>query len=198
MRRVNIKHNEFKSPNIFLQLKIFHSGDVKSIWAELAEGKVERGTGVPGLLHTDFFRREYIMNYLLGTSKTPQISIWDGIVMGGGVGISVLGQFRVATEKALFAMPETAIGLFPDVGSSAWLPHLADGYGAAIGEAFGVLNVPILTSVYLSLVRYGWLSPRGGGPAALWHCDSLHHQVGRPDGAMLRHSRRTNEIILSQ
>ncbi len=111
-------------------------GDVRAIYTELGEcskNGIRIGTGQPGFLHTDFFRHEYIMNYLLGTSIVPQISLWDGIVMGGGVGISVLGEFRVATEKSLFAMPETAIGLFPDVGSSAWLPHLEDGYGNYIG-----------------------------------------------------------------
>ena len=82
------------------------------------------GTGKPGLLSSDFFRKEYEMNFLLGNSVVPQITIWDGIVMGGGVGVSVFGEFRIATEKCLFAMPETGIGLFPDVGSSAWIPHL--------------------------------------------------------------------------
>lgn len=115
-------------------------GDVKAMWSELMTAGQENsiplalvGSGKPGYLHTDFFRQEYIMNYLLGTSLKPQVSLWDGIVMGGGVGLSVLGEFRVATEKSLFAMPETAIGLFPDVGSTAWLPHLPDGYGAYIG-----------------------------------------------------------------
>lgn len=100
-------------------------GDVKTIWQGLMTS--------PDYEADKFFRTEYYMNYLLGTSNAPQISIWDGIVMGGGVGISIFGEFRVATEKALFAMPETAIGLFPDVGGSAWLPHLQDGYGAYIG-----------------------------------------------------------------
>lgn len=53
--------------------------------------------------------------------------------MGGGVGLSVLGKFRVTSEKSLFAMPETAIGIFPDVGGSAWLPHLNSGVGEYIG-----------------------------------------------------------------
>lgn len=72
---------------------------------KLPEGDV--GSGKPGLVHSDFFRAEYTMNYLLGVSLVPQISVWDGIVMGGGVGISVLGEYRIATENTLFAMPET-------------------------------------------------------------------------------------------
>lgn len=127
-------------------------GDVKAIWQELQTAGTESpkplplavvGSGKPGYAHTDFFRQEYIMNYLLGTSLAPQVSFWDGIVMGGGVGVSVLGEFRVATEKSLFAMPETAIGLFPDVGSSAWLPHLPDGYGAFIGKMFLMILHPL-------------------------------------------------------
>lgn len=83
---------------------------MKSIWGDLVAANEDRGTGKPGYLHTDFFRNEYTMNYMLGTSRVPQVSLWDGVVMGGGVGISVLGQFRVATEKTLFAMPETGKG----------------------------------------------------------------------------------------
>lgn len=120
-------------------------GDVKSIWENVENLKIQAkensldinqliGTGKPGDIHADFFRQEYIMINLLATSNAPQISFWDGIVMGGGVGVSILGEFRVATEKSLFAMPETAIGIFPDVGSSAWLPHLQDGYGNYVGK----------------------------------------------------------------
>jgi len=108
-------------------------GDVKSLYEDVVAGGPTLGKGVSGRMSTDFFKEEYEMNYMLGTSPIPQISIWNGIVMGGGVGISVLGDFRVATEKTMFAMPETAIGLFPDVGSSAWLPHLHPGVGEYIG-----------------------------------------------------------------
>ncbi len=118
-------------------------GDVKSIWEEIAQGGTDGkpldvslvGQGTSGFKHSDFFRVEYQMNYALGMCAAPaQVSLWDGFVMGGGVGISALGKYRVCTDSTMFAMPETAIGLFPDVGSSNWLPHLKPaGFGMYIG-----------------------------------------------------------------
>ena len=72
----------------------------------------------------DFFYHEYKVNYMIATSKIPIISFWDGVVMGGGVGISIHGKYRIATENTLFAMPECGIGLFPDVGSMWWMNQL--------------------------------------------------------------------------
>ncbi|XP_054273098.1 3-hydroxyisobutyryl-CoA hydrolase, mitochondrial-like [Macrosteles quadrilineatus] len=72
----------------------------------------------------NFFRKEYTMDYIISQYKKPYIALIDGITMGGGVGISVNGKYRIATEKTLFAMPETAIGLFPDVGASYFLSRL--------------------------------------------------------------------------
>ncbi len=72
----------------------------------------------------DFFHDEYIMNITIAEYPKPYISFVDGITMGGGVGISVPGDFWVASEKTLFAMPETALGLFPDVGGGYFLPRL--------------------------------------------------------------------------
>ena len=77
----------------------------------------------------NFFNDEYRLNYALHTLPVPLVSIIDGITMGGGVGLSVHGTFRVATEKTLFAMPETGIGLFPDVGGGYFLPRLPDDLG---------------------------------------------------------------------
>eukprot|EP01129_Flabellula_baltica_P014123 TRINITY_DN6707_c0_g1_i2.p1 TRINITY_DN6707_c0_g1~~TRINITY_DN6707_c0_g1_i2.p1 ORF type:complete len:385 (-),score=111.37 TRINITY_DN6707_c0_g1_i2:16-1170(-) len=80
-------------------------------------------------LAADFFKEEFILNHLIGTITKPHIAIIDGITMGGGVGLSVHGQFRVATEKTLFAMPETAIGYFCDVGGTYFLPRLRNNLG---------------------------------------------------------------------
>jgi enoyl-CoA hydratase len=71
-----------------------------------------------------FFQVEYRLNHLLFTYQKPTIAFMDGITMGGGVGISQPCQYRVATENTRFAMPETAIGLFPDVGGGWYLSRL--------------------------------------------------------------------------
>jgi enoyl-CoA hydratase len=72
----------------------------------------------------DFFFTEYRLNHLLFTYAKPTIAFMDGIVMGGGVGISQPCKYRIATENTRFAMPETAIGLFPDVGGGWYLSRL--------------------------------------------------------------------------
>lgn len=91
-------------------------GDVKAVYLA--------GESDDKALTIDFFREEYKLNHMIATQKAPQISLWDGVVMGGGVGLSVHGKYRVATENTIFAMPECKIGLFPDVGGSWWIPRL--------------------------------------------------------------------------
>lgn len=76
------------------------------------EGKADRA------LFEGFFHDEYRMNQAIARLVTPYVAILDGMVMGGGVGLSIHGPFRVATERTEFAMPETGIGLIPDVGGT--------------------------------------------------------------------------------
>jgi enoyl-CoA hydratase len=77
-----------------------------------------------GAAAREFFFTEYRLNHLLFTYAKATVAFMDGITMGGGVGISQPCRFRVATENTRFAMPETAIGLFPDVGGGWYLPRL--------------------------------------------------------------------------
>ncbi len=71
-----------------------------------------------------FFAAEYAVNQAIADYPKPYVSLIDGICMGGGIGVSVHGSARIATEAAMFAMPETGIALFPDVGATYLLPRL--------------------------------------------------------------------------
>jgi enoyl-CoA hydratase len=81
----------------------------------------------------ELFRAEYTLNRNLFHFPKPCVALIDGVTMGGGAGLSVHGSHRVATERTLFAMPETGIGLFPDVGSSYFLPRLPGELGLYLG-----------------------------------------------------------------
>lgn len=81
----------------------------------------------------DFYAHEYRLNTLIKRYPKPYIALINGIVMGGGVGVSVHGVARVCGEGTMFAMPETGIGLFPDVGGTFFLPRLAGELGMYLG-----------------------------------------------------------------
>lgn len=97
-------------------------GDVTGLYREMRDNP-------SGTLRRDFFRDEYIVNRRIYRYAKPWISLIDGIDMGGGVGLSVHGSHSVASEKFLFAMPETTIGLFPDVGGGYFLSRLQGALG---------------------------------------------------------------------
>ncbi len=80
-----------------------------------------------------FFSEEYALNRLIAGYPKPYVALIDGICMGGGIGVSVHGAYRVATEHAMFAMPETAIGFFPDIGATYFLPRLPGRIGFYLG-----------------------------------------------------------------
>jgi len=94
-------------------------GDVRSLYDMKHAGKSPKEI-------TQFFREEYHLDQLIGMlpSNILHVSLLNGITMGGGVGLSVHGKIRVATDNTLFAMPETELGFFPDVGGSYFLPRL--------------------------------------------------------------------------
>ncbi|WCM90111.1 enoyl-CoA hydratase/isomerase family protein [Acidovorax sp. NCPPB 3576] len=99
----------------------------------------------------DFFTEEYALNHLIHHYGKPYIAFMDGIVMGGGMGISQGASLRIVTERTKMAMPETAIGLFPDVGggyflsrcpghAGEWLGLAGDTIGAGDAVALGLAD----------------------------------------------------------
>ena len=92
-------------------------GDIVSLY------NAKKGDGDPKILR-EFFHQEYKVDYNLSKMKPLQVSIWNGFVMGGGVGVSVHAPIRIATDNSVFAMPETGIGLFTDVGASYFLSRV--------------------------------------------------------------------------
>jgi enoyl-CoA hydratase len=100
-------------------------GDIRSLHGVLTTQGVDEALR--------FYAIEYPMNARLHHFTKPWIALLDGIAMGGGVGVSVHGSHRIVTERTLFAMPETGIGLFPDVGATYMLPRLPGALGRYLG-----------------------------------------------------------------
>jgi len=100
-------------------------GDIRAVQRAVAAGRGQEGA--------DLLRDEYRMNALIGAYPKPYIAFLHGITMGGGAGLSVHGRYRLADDTLAFAMPETAIGFIPDVGSSFFLSRLPDGIGMYLG-----------------------------------------------------------------
>lgn len=99
-------------------------GDIKTLW-QLGQDDPEAAMA--------FWAEEYRLDARLHRLEKPVVAVMDGICMGGGVGLSVHGSHPVVTERTRFAMPETGIGYFPDVGGSYMLPRLADEMGIYLG-----------------------------------------------------------------
>lgn len=104
-------------------------GDVRAVAASLGTSPPEGQEP----LSRAFFREEYGLNHLIHHFPKPYVSLVDGICMGGGLGLSVHGSHRVVTERLVLAMPETGIGLIPDVGGGWFLPRFPGEAGTYLG-----------------------------------------------------------------
>lgn len=106
-------------------------GDIKAIYEKV---KTQDPAG------PEFFRIEYALNALIQSYPKPYIAYLDGITMGGGAGISIHGRYRLGTERMTFAMPETGIGFFPDVGGTYFLSRLKHEIGTYLGLTGARIN----------------------------------------------------------
>lgn len=119
-------------------------GDIRTLQAQIKQGVYNEAE--------NFFATEYKLNRQIACYSKPYIALIDGIVMGGGVGISAHGAFRIVTDNTVFAMPEVAIGFFPDVGVSrilAQLPGRSGAYLAMTGERIKAADM-----LYLGLATH--------------------------------------------
>jgi len=112
-------------------------GDIRAVHDDGIAARAGESRGARG---REFFRDEYRMNRRIRIFPKPYVALMDGITMGGGVGLSIHGSRRVATERTLLAMPETGIGLFPDVGTSYVLPRLPAHVGLYLALTGGRLE----------------------------------------------------------
>ncbi|KAL8645538.1 MAG: hypothetical protein Q9210_006654 [Variospora velana] len=110
-------------------------GDVSHLASSIAQ---HGDTGRVDAKH--YFGLEYKLDHLIATYPKPYIAYLDGITMGGGVGLSVHAPIRIATENTVFAMPETGIGFFPDVGGSFFLPRLEGRLGTYLALTSSTLK----------------------------------------------------------
>ena len=100
----------------------------------------------------DFFRTEYNLNSLIHHYPKPYIALLHGVIMGGGVGVSISASARIVSDNVTWAMPETGIGMVPDVGGSYFLPRLGGGLGLYLALTGHRLNGP--DSVYTGIATH--------------------------------------------
>lgn len=150
VRAIQKQLNQWEKNNEILSVALVGEGDKAFCAGGDVKGLYDSGLG-DGVLAADFFREEYDLDYRLATFPKIVVAIIDGVTMGGGVGLSLHGRVRIATERTVFAMPETSIGLFPDVGASHFLSRLPGGIGLFLGltgqrlKALDCLNTGVAT-----------------------------------------------------
>jgi enoyl-CoA hydratase len=169
-------------------------GDVRAVHEAVQAGAPEQARA--------FFREEYRLNHRIHTFPKPFVALVDGICMGGGLGLSAHGSHRVVSERLVLAMPETAIGLFPDVGGGWFLPRMPGECGtylgltgARVGAADALLlgyathHVPaagheaLLAALERELAHAPAEAPDGAAGGAAGGAVQAHAAVGRVLGA---------------
>src|SRR5947209_10660927 len=151
-----------------------HDPAIKSVVVTAAESKAfsaggdirllyEQGKAGDHAAQLDFWREEYRLNRRIRLYPKPYIALVDGIVMGGGVGVSLHGSHRIAGDKFSFAMPEVGIGFFPDVGATYFLPRLPGKTGMYLALTGARANArdavqPGLASKHISSILFGELA----------------------------------------
>lgn len=155
-------------------------GDVGSLAAKAREQGLENA----GPENGHFFAVEFGLDHLIGTYRKPVVSFWDGIVMGGGVGLTVHGPFRIATERTLWSMPETSIGYYPDCGLLFFLNKL----GGELGLYFALTSARVsgydayrlgLATHYIPSNKLASLQDRLSELTPTNHCPADHRDYFR-------------------
>jgi enoyl-CoA hydratase len=166
-------------------------GDIRALYES---GKA----GAPYAL--EFYRDEYILNAAIKHYPKPYIALIHGFDMGGGVGVSINGRYRIAGETMVFAMPETGIGLFPDVGGSYFLPRCPGATGMYLGLTGARLKTA--DSLYAGLATHfvpmaewdGLLDALSTGTDPEAAIASLQEQV--PDTFLAEHRAAIDKIFV--
>ena len=121
-------------------------GDIRWLYETAGEDPVRAA---------EFFRTEYTMNARIHDFPKPYVALMDGVVMGGGVGVSASASHRIVGERTMWAMPETGIGLFPDVGGTWFLSRLQGGLGHYVAQTGVRLSAADLIYAGLADVHVG-------------------------------------------
>jgi enoyl-CoA hydratase len=147
-----------------------------------------------------FYYDEYQLNHQMFRYTKPIVSFWDGIVMGGGAGVALPCKYRVATENTRFAMPETGIGLFPDVGGGWYLPRLAGRMGVFLGLTGARLDGAECIEVGLATHYLPVAALEEAKARIAEHPDQIEGILGalsvtQPDARILRNIERINRLF---
>jgi enoyl-CoA hydratase len=154
-------------------------GDIRAVYEATLAGRFDA--------NESFFRNEYQLNARIAEFAKPYVALMDGIVMGGGIGLSAHGSHRIVTERSRIAMPETGIGFFPDIGATWLLSRAPNEFGvhvALTGDVIGAADAVLcgLADNYVASARLPALveALENCGAASLDDCIQAHSETAPP------------------